>query len=754
MKLTRLFIKVALVLGFIIGAVASAASSAGDNPAMAEKVVKIFKHPPPLIAAPKQIDVTLATASTITTSLPLPEKKEQPIKSTPRDTISSGKTKPVQLSASTDSTSISNLIPVPGAAPATVDKSDSADAPARPTMTTRLWNLQDADILSVINEVSQDTGKNFIVDPRVNGKITLVSSKPLKRGQVYPVFLSVLSALGYSAIPSGGVIKIVPNMESGEQATKVGSQYRPGHGDEVVVRVIPLENVSAAQLIPVIRPLLPQWSNVSSYAPGNVLILLGRADNLKRIIEVVQDVDKASNSGIQMVHLKRASAQQVASVLNNLQTASRASGETPTVSIAVDERSNSLLLGGPQSARLKMRVLISQLDAKTADSSGNTEVVYLRYLQAKTLAPILSKIAENLLGKEVKSSAPESVAPAAKSTNTATKKSTTSTASVNTFIQAEPNTNAIVITAQPALMAVMKSVISKLDVRPAQVLVQAIIAEIDENSLTALGIQWGSADGNGQFTTTGTSLLSFPSLGAGIVGLIPGSDIQAVLSVLQNNHGVDILSTPSIMVLDNQKATIEVGQDVPFQTGTYATTGGANTVTPFTTIDQKAVTLKLDVTPQINLGKAVRLKLNLKNDTLQNPQNPGLNPIINTSKIANSVIINSDDILVLGGLMSNSNNESINKVPILGDIPILGKMLFTQKITSYEKKNLMVFLKPIILHDSELAMTISQEKYSQLRSTQANYVDDMAKIGKQRQNTLLPPWKNEKDLPNPFETAS
>jgi len=196
---------------------------------------------------------------------------------------------------------------------------------------------------------------------------------------------------------------------------------------------------------------------------------------------------------------------------------------------------------------------------------------------------------------------------------------------------------------------------------------------------------------------------------------------------------------------------------VPIQTGSYSTsTGGTTgtTPTPFTTIDMKPVTLKLDVTPQINLGTAVRLKLNLKNDTLQNPQNPGLTPIINTSKISNSVIINSDDILVLGGLMSNANNENVNKVPILGDLPILGKLIFQQKTVSQEKKNLMVFIKPAIIHDSATAMSITQEKYMQVRSTQANYVEDMRDLGKKREDTLLPPWKNGKDLPKPFETTS
>lgn len=616
----------------------------------------------------------------------------------------------------------------------------------------RLWNLQDADILSVINEVSQETGKNFVVDPRVSGKITLISSKPLRQGEVYQVFLSVLGILGYSAIPSGNVIKIVPNMESGEQATKVVTNRAPGTGDEVVVRVIPLENVSASQLIPVLRPLLPQWSNISAYVPGNVLIILGRAANLDRIYNIVQEVDKATSTGIQIIPMHHASAAQVALVLNNLQAAARAAGETPTVSIAVDERSNSILLGGPKAMRLRMRVLVAQLDAQSTAPQGNTEVVYLRYLEAKTLAPLLGKIAANIQGKDNGmryDASATTVSAGGAATTASTSKDTTNL----TNIQAEPNTNAIIITAPPALMQALKAVIAKLDIRPAQVLVEAIIAEVDESNLTSLGIQWGSVtpsgEGEASANTGGATITSFPPLGAGVIGIMPHVQLRAVLSLLRNQNGVDILSTPSIMVLDNQKATIEIGQDVPFQSGSYATTGSATTVTPFTTNSYKPVTLKLDVTPQINLGTSVRLKLNLKNDTLQNPQNPGLTPLINTSKISNSVIINSDDVLVLGGLISNANNENVNKVPILGDVPIFGP-LFQQKTRNQQKKNLMVFIKPIIMRNSDDAMMITEMKYNTMRSTQANFRDELLEIGNKPVETRLPPWKNKKDLPSPF----
>lgn len=614
----------------------------------------------------------------------------------------------------------------------------------------RLWNLQDADILTVINEISQETGKNFVVDPHVSGKITLISSKPLRQEEVYQVFLHILGMLHYSAIPSGNVIKIVPDMDSVEQATTVATKRFPGRGQEVVVRVIPLKNVSSTQLIPIIRPMLPQWSNVSSYPPGNILILLGRADNLKRIVHVIKEVDEAANSQIQLIPLKRASATQVATVLNNLQNAARAVGESPAVSIAVDERSNSILLSGPKSMRLRLRMLIAQLDAP-ASCTGNTEVIYLRYLEAKKLAPLLSRIAQNIQGKEGGGGYNPSNSVIASLNNSS---NTSKGAGVQSIIQAEPSSNALIITAPPSLMRALTTVIAKLDIRPAQVLVEAIIAEIDESNLRSLGIQWGSVGRGGQiFPTSSGDVTDFPPLGAGIIGIIPSTRIRAVLSLLENQNGVDILSTPQIVVLDNHKATIEVGKDVPEQTGSYTTAGGSSgaVTQPFNTIARKKVTLKLDVTPQINLGTSVRLTLDLKNDTLQNPDSKDLNPLINTSEIKNSVIVKSDDVLVLGGLISNVTNENINKVPILGDIPAIG-LLFQQKSRTREKKNLMVFIKPIIMHDEDTSMTITHRKYDDVRRTQANMRDDLACLGKDNKTNRLPPWDHTRDLPTPFET--
>jgi general secretion pathway protein D len=624
-----------------------------------------------------------------------------------------------------------------------VSASETTNAEAPPKSTARLWNLQDADILSIINEVSLETGKNFIVDPRVNGKISLISSKPIKANEVYDLFLSVLELLGYSAISHGDIVKIIPNMESGEFATNVANKMAPGKGAEVVVRIIPLENVAANQLIPIIRPLLPQWSNISAYSPGNVLIVLGRADNLKRIVKIIQNVDQASNNNVDIIPLHHASAAQLAVVLTNLQNAARTTGDIPQVSIAADERSNSILVSGNKAARIRERALISQLDNPGSGSQGNTQVVYLRYLQAKTFAPTLGKIAQNILGKDngAASAGAATAQTGGGSPNPKAPENTTS-------IQAEPDTNALIITAPPTLMTSLKNIVSKLDIRPAQVLVEAIIVEVDQDDMKNLGIQWGSYSTDTELNTA-LSQGNFMPLGLGSVGIIPSQQFAAIMGILQTTTGVDILSTPSVVVLDNQKASLAVGTQVADQTGSYATTGSSSTVTPFNTVNRLNVDLKLDVIPQINLGNAVRLKIALKNDSLKNPDNPGLNPTVNTSAINNSVIVNSKDVVVLGGLISNNITDSNTQIPILGDIPIIGK-IFQHKTRRLEKKNLLVFIKPSILHNAEDSNTITNSKYDYIRDKQINWPEDLKSEGKQKLENILPPYKKNINIPRPF----
>jgi len=297
-------------------------------------------------------------------------------------------------------------------------------------------------------------------------------------------------------------------------------------------------------------------------------------------------------------------------------------------------------------------------------------------------------------------------------------------------------------------MKSINSIIASLDVRPAQVLVEGIIVEIDQTDLNSLGIKWGSKITKDDINSL--PIAGFPGLGANVFGIIPSSQFKAVLTALQSKTGVNILSTPSVIVLDNHKAVLEVGEEVPEQTGTYVTSGSKDPGNPFNTIGRKNVTLKLTVNPQINLGTAVRLKIDLKNDSLRNPDDPGLNPLVNKSEIHNSVIISSGDVVVLGGLMSNKVRDQTDQVPILGDIPIIGN-LFKHRSRVLEKKNLMVFLKPTIMHNSEDALSLTHVKYDLTRTAQINWPVDLSNPSEQKRQNILPLWKNNVELPKPFE---
>lgn len=631
-----------------------------------------------------------------------------------------------------------------------MDTPNSVEAKPTPASTSdhaRLWNLQNADILSIINQVSLETGKNFVVDPRVSGKISLVSSKPVKPNEVYDIFLSILSLLGYSAINSGDVVKIVPNMESGEHATPIQMHNHQGQPDEVMVRVLPLERVSATQLIPIIRPFLPQWSNISAYTPGNVIILLGRASNLDRIVKIIHQIDQTASNDIDIVPLHDASATQMINVLTRLQNSTRAAGDSPQVSFAADERSNSILLAGNKSARLHLKYLIHQLDTPTGKNEGNTEVVYLRYLQAKTFAPLLGKIALNMQGKN----SPDSSGGGLNHFSGNTKGGTPEP---QTNVQAEISTNAIIITAPPDMMRALKAVVSKLDIRPAEVLVEGIIVEVNQDDLRNLGINWGTLTSSSTTTTdSGSSTTTSDVLSPGTLGLIPHTNIAAVLKFLETRNDANILSTPTVSVLDNHKAKLEIGQTVPEQTGSYATTGSSTTATPFNTFQDKKVALTLEVTPQINLNTAVRLEIKLNNDSLQNPEDPGDHPIINTSSIQNSVIINSGDILVLGGLISNSSTVTVNKIPFLGDLPIVGKTLFQSKGHKIQKKNLLVFIKPTIVQTPEHANALTRTKYDYARGVQIKWPEDIVSNTADHAPYVLPLWKHDAHLPTPFDVT-
>lgn len=591
-------------------------------------------------------------------------------------------------------------------------------------------NLKDADIGALIASVSEITGRNFIVDPRVKARVSVVSSRPMEQDEIYEVFLSILSVHGFAAVPGDNVTKIIPSPNAKQEAIPtIGQGVDATGSDQVVTRIIQVKNVSAAQIVPILRPLIPPDGHLAAYSPTNVLIVSDLAGNVERIANIIARVDQASNEDIEIIGLQHASAADVVRVLTSLeqsrQQSPELSGGAAPPRLVADERTNSILLGGEGSARLRMRTLIAHLDTPL-QAGGNTKVIYLRYARAADLLPVLQGVSQSLGGGGT--AAPTGEGGQQTPLN----------------IQADESTNALVITAEPAALAALESVVSQLDVRRAQVMVEAVIAEISTTKAAELGVQWvidGSGDGSivglTNFTNSGVSaatvaqaalngsssnLGNLGSLAAIGLGDFSGSfRFGALISALKTDSDANILSTPSLVTLDNEEAEIVVGQNVPFVTGTFTTsTGGDSGVTgnPFQTIDREDVGLTLRIKPQINEGNAVRLDIEQEVSNIVDTTNSASQgPTTNKRSIKTSVLVEDGQVLVLGGLIDDVLRESQQKVPVLGDMPVVGE-LFRSRRTEKEKRNLMIFLHPVIIRDSLEGTLRTNDKYSYIRQQQ------------------------------------
>ncbi|HAU0367079.1 TPA: type II protein secretion LspD [Legionella pneumophila] len=650
---------------------------------------------------------------------------------------------------------------------------------------SKLWNLRNADIRAVIAEVSRITGKNFVIDPRVQGKVSIVSSTPLSSRELYQVFLSVLQVSGYAAIPNGEIIKIIPNIDAKTQSPDLLSGMKsPPRGDDMMVAVIPVHYVPSEQLVPVLRPLMPQWSSVSAYAPSNMLILSGRANNIKSLAEIIKQVDSSSANGIDMVRLHHALAMDVANTLKDLVKTQPGIGSRTQITIAADDRSNSILVSGSKTDRIRLRMLILKLDKDSSTGvNSNTQVVYLNYLRAEDLVPILAGIAQANFSGNVGTTIGTITRPALDSTNPASSLANTSAdgqssslsststssapmnasgATANTTsastqnegstkptvqIIGEPNTNSIILNAPASIIRILKTVISQLDIKPAQLLIEALVAEVDEKDVNNLGIEWGS---NQQ---TGNPKDFRPDF-AIINSKTRIDDFQAQIYALAREQRANILSTPSVVVLDNRQAKILIGKQVSIATTSYPNNaGGTTTASPFTTFDRVNVALHLYVRPQITRGQGIQLQIDQGNDTLDPATATTDNtttPTFNISSIVTSVHVESGDIVVLGGLIQDSIGNDNNKLPILGDIPGIGR-LFQRNIRNRDKRVLMVFIKPIILRNERDNLHVTGEKYNYVRQYQLDWIRSQEAFEQTDDETVLPPL-TQGNLPVPFST--
>ncbi len=590
-------------------------------------------------------------------------------------------------------------------------------------------NFKNMDINLLIDTVSEVTHKTFIVDPRVKANVTVVSSSPMDSEEVYEVFLSILSVHGFAAVDSGSVIKIIPDSLAKAENTPV-LNGKPVRGPELVTQIIKVNHVSAAQLIPLIRPLVPQQGHLVAYPPNNTLIISDSADNVRRIMKIIQRIDQVDDRDIDVMVLEHAAAAEIVRILSTLEqqssAANAAAGGSPSSpTLIADERTNSILISGDHDSRLRMKALISHLDTPLK-SVGNTKVIFLRYAEAGNIVDVLKGVTDSLEAQEQI----EGQANTAEPTN----------------IQADETTNSLVITAAPDVLRNLETVIQQLDVRRAQVLVEAVIADITTNMSRELGVQWifdGSSNsttpiGTTNFSNTNTSIIdlasaayqinqgistSIPSLSSGAflgLGRFTGSGFNfgMLLKALASDANSNILSTPSLLTLDNQEAEITVGQNVPFITGQYTNTGASSGATnPFQTIQREDVGIKLKVTPQINEGNAVKLDIEQEVSSLSTSSIATADVVVNKRTIKTSVIVEDGSMIVLGGLIDEDLQENAQKVPGLGDLPVVGH-LFRSQSTTKIKRNLMVFLHPVIVRDAATEAAISSNKYSYMRARQ------------------------------------
>jgi general secretion pathway protein D len=605
-------------------------------------------------------------------------------------------------------------------------------------------NFVNADIEAVATAIGQMVNRNFLLDPRVKGTVNIVSSQPVPVSAAYDIFLSALRLQGFSAVESGGAIKILPEAEAKTHLR--GVTGRGGAGDRLQTQVFVLKYESATQLVPVLRPIITPNNTIAAYPGNNSLVITDYADNLSRISRIIDAIDRPGGGDPVVVPLRFASAADLAETVNRILAEGQAGpAQAAAVPIeprmrtivAADPRTNSLIVRSDNPARIaRVQAIVQQLDVPTG-AAGNIHVVYLKNAEAVRVAQTLRAI----LGGET--SPPPGTTPQAPGTQATPQSTPPIPGGAGGIVQADPASNAVIISAPQAIFASLKAVIDKLDVRRAQVYVEALIVELSAEKAAEFGIQWQSVpnlttpDTRGFGGTNfgqrggGTNIIDAASnlstLGPGLnLGLVRGqitlpgvgtvTNLVALARALETDAKANILSTPNLLTLDNEEARIVVGQNVPFVTGQYAQTGAAPSVTPFQTIERRDVGLTLRVKPQISEGGTVRLQLYQEVSSVQD-RSFLTGVITNKRSLESTVLVDDGQIIVLGGLVQDGVDTVVEKVPVLGDIPLLG-YLFRYETRKQTKTNLMVFLRPVVLRDAAAPGAITTERYRQMMEEQ------------------------------------
>jgi len=644
---------------------------------------------------------------------------------------------------------------------------------------TGTLNFVDADIESVIAAVGDYTNTTFIIDPRVKGTITLVSEKSLTKAQAFQLLTSVLRLRGYSVVAGNGYVKVVPEAEAKMQAgTLQSGSGQPGaaRGDQIATQIFHLNFESAGNLVAVLRPLITPNNTINADPGNNTLIITDYADNLLRLGKIIAALDEPPGGDMDVVPIRYAVASDIAVMVNRLLEPSFAPrGDAGRVSLLAYPRTNSVVVRAPSQARADLaKALIEKLDQPTSQP-GNVHVVYLKNAEATKLAQTLRAVVtsdSSAISSATPTSSPASLAsPSSSSTASTTSPAPSSSpAQVQLssggaagFIQADPTTNTLIITASESVYRDLRAVIDQLDARRAQVYIESLIVEVSATKAAELGVQWAGATGDSSsqvrvggitgFSTRGDNLISQAAANAAGALLPPGNGLTlgvfnkaglgALAHALETDSSANILSMPNLVTLDNEEAKIIVGQNVPFITGQYTTpaSAGAAGVNPFQTVERQDIGLTLRVRPQISQGGTVKMAIYQETSTIQDTSNPaGL--ITSKRSLDTNVLVDDGQIIVLGGLIDDNMQDTVEKVPGLGDIPLIGG-LFRYKKRSHVKTNLMVFLRPTIIRSNEESVSLTGDRYDYIRNA------EMA--GQQEHTSLLPntelPYMNAPQLP-------
>ncbi|RDH43515.1 type II secretion system secretin GspD [Zooshikella ganghwensis] len=572
-------------------------------------------------------------------------------------------------------------------------------------------NMQDGDIRTFIQWIAERTNKNFVIDPRVKGKVSVISQESLTAEEAYQVFLSVLQVHGYTALESGQVVKIIPDASARHNGVPLMEGQNHSGSDEMIVKVIKPKNIPAIKLVSMLRPLVPQTGHLIAYPDSNALIVSDRAGNIEQISKIITRIDKAGALDIEIVPLAHANAKDVVTILKALMP----KGASPqskafAIDFAADERSNSILMSGDAVKRRKLREIIHRLD-NSESSAGDTQVFYLNYAKAKDVAPILQKMSGSIKkeGKDV------------------------GMANAEVSIEPDESTNALVVTAPPTLMKTIQHVVKKLDIRRAQVHVEALIVSVKEDVTNEVGVDWSTSDsaigkdgafarthttgnfGGSQFSQNKDGKLD---IGKGFTfGFFRNGSLRSLIKAFKSDESVNVLSKPNIITLDNKEAEINVGQNIPVIKG-QETNSSSTTSNPFTTFDREDVGIILKLTPRINPGNNITLEISQEiSDVSETVANQAKDVVIDKRTISTNVLVEDKAILVIGGLIEDKVEDVQTKVPLLGDIPVIG-YLFRNTKKVVNKTNLMVFLKPTILRDKSSGDNVTSTRYRFIKDRQ------------------------------------